>query len=211
MIDNLRYLFYTIVLVAQSLFSQPHYFVGGNWGYFIQHSENKNPITRNIELKNSYGLNLGVEYPLNKNRYFQIEFGRFTSEIGENIIGASEDGQPLHIGTWSLREVTFPLEVRLFWSNKKMTGYGYGLTLTNTNHYYIRESSYYTFEDIFHSTGVGINWTARFSKKIGEDLYLLSNITMRYINAVKFYGRGRDFSNFKHNYLQICLSLGLGK
>ncbi len=179
-----------------------------NKGYFLSHSENLKPVTGDDEFEFYDGFSLAIEYPLFGDKYIQLSAGQFTTKIDyyqKNLIN-SED---INVGYVS--EETYPIDIRYFTSVDKMTGYGIGLTITGTNHIFKYDTyNNRTFKDIFNSTGLGLNGNARIGFSISQNIYLFTEIMMRYVKAVRFEGKGRDFSNYEHNYFQTSIAIGLG-
>ncbi len=210
--DLKKYLPYFVILIVNNGFAEKmNCNLSLNKGYFINHSENLQPVTGDDEFIFYDGLTLGLEYPLNDSKYIQVVGGKFITKIDfyQLLMTEFSDGDKIKVGYVS--EETYPIDIRYFTSVNKMTGYGIGLTITGTNHIfsYDRHGGS-TFKDIFNSTGIGINGNARLGKQLRRNYYLFTELLLRYVHAIAFEGEGRDFSNYNHNYFQVSLSLGLG-
>ncbi|MBL6964003.1 MAG: hypothetical protein ISR55_09270 [Bacteroidetes bacterium] len=192
--------FLPIVLFICSSIKAQFFYVSGGYGQFVKHSENDNPITAYQNFEKNVQWSAGAEIPLKQSQFIQVNFGTMATSIP-----FKKDG-----GTVS--EKTFPLDIRLFKSVSKMTGYGLGPTVTITNHsLQLFEDTDFGIEDIFNSVGIGINGLARVSFGPFYNTYILMDIGARYIKAIKFIGENRDFSNYSHEYGQVSISFGLGK
>ncbi|MBT4661955.1 MAG: hypothetical protein HOA15_05915 [Candidatus Marinimicrobia bacterium] len=195
-------------------YSQMSYSVSYHSGYFMQHSEYDNPITENEEFQFSNGLQGSITYPIARNKYIQLNFGLISSKLPlmDTFIISEVHNTSYQKEIGSLEEIAFPLDVRIFISEKGLTGYGCGITFSGINHSFKRKTPIGSrFEDTFNSTGLGLNGIVRFSYEISESTFLISDITVRYLKAIRFSGEGRDFSNYNHNTFQVTLAVGLGR
>lgn len=206
-----NYLLFFAILIINNIYAQMNFNLSLNKGYFINHSENLQPVTGNDEFVFYDGLNLGLEYPLNDSKYIQVTGGKFITKIDFYQLKMSElsDGDKIKVGY--LSEETYPVDIRYFTSVNKITGYGIGLTITGTNHIF----SYDTFndrifKDIFNSTGIGVNGNVRLGRPVSQNYFIFTELLLRYMQAVAFEGKGRDFSNYDHNYFQVSLAIGFG-
>jgi len=192
--------FALIILLFWNLIQSQSISISGGQGQFVNHSENNNPVTAYQNFESVSEWSAGIEYPFNQAKFIQLNIGGIASSIP-----FSEDGG-------IVCEKTYPLDIRLFNSKSKMTGYGLGPTFTITNHSLrLFEDTFYGIEDIFNSIGIGINGLARVSFGPFYNTYILMDIGARYIKAIKFIGENRNFSDYSHEYGQISVSLGLGK
>ncbi|MBT4177926.1 MAG: hypothetical protein HOC46_07065 [Candidatus Marinimicrobia bacterium] len=192
--------FALIILLFWNLIQSQSISISGGQGQFVNHSENNNPVTAYQNFESVSEWSAGIEYPFNQAKFIQLNIGGIASSIP-----FSEDGG-------IVCEKTYPLDIRLFNSKSKMTGYGLGPTFTITNHsLLIFENTDFEISDIFNSVGVGINGLARVSFGPFYKIYLLMDIKARYVKAINFNGENRDFSNYFHDYGHVSISLGLGK
>jgi len=205
------------ILILFSIISfgypQTDYYFNYNLGYFIQHSENSMPITYQDDFQRSTGFSGGIDYPITNGKYLQINFGYSSAKLPYIQDVLNSNGELLYTKKYGeLTEEAYPLDIRLFISKTKMTGFGYGLTIIGTNHSLVLDRiSGSKFRDIFNSTGLGINGIWRLSYGRYHPTYLISDIILRYVKAIRFNGGHRDFSNYNYNYLQISVSLGIGR
>lgn len=207
-----NYFFHFILLVfISNIHAQMNFNISYNKGYFINHSENLKPVTGDDDFEYFDGFSLGLEYPLFGNKYIQVSSKKLLTKINlyQLIAYASDLVENKKVGY--IAEETYPIDIRYFTSINKMTGYGFGLTITGTNHilnYDLGDSR--SFKDIFNSTGLGLNGNARIGISLSKNYYLFTELVMRYVKAVRFEGKGRDFSNYEHNYFQTSIAIGLG-
>ncbi len=205
------FLFFVILIVNNGMAEKINFNLSLNKGYFINHSENLQPVTGDDDFEFYNGFTFGLDFSLYYSKYIQVSGGQFISKIDfyQLIMSELSDGDKIKVGYSS--EETYPVDIRYFTSIDKMTGYGIGLTITGTNHIFSYDTyNDRTFKDIFNSTGIGVNGNVRLGRPVSQNYYIFTELLLRYVQAIAFEGEGRDFSNYDHNYFQVSLSLGLG-
>lgn len=193
-----------LLLLGFSLaFSQKAIYLVYSPGYFLDHSENAQPITYQDDFKSAQALKGGLILPIKGNLAFELTAGYQLAQIRYDSFHTFHN--------YTLSEESFPIELDLLISSTKMTGYGVGFSFVGTNHKLELDRPLDgTYRDVFNSRSIGLNGFIRYSWNIRSATYLLTDLCGRYIQGIKFNGAGRDFSNYNYNYFELMLSFGVG-
>jgi len=198
-----------LILIGSTIVTaQPAYYATYSPGYFLNHSENDQPVTGRDKLQIAQGGVLGVIYPLKGYRHLEASIGYERTNL--NHPHSLPQGYPEPYNLW---ETSFPVTLRLFISSSELTGYGLGLIWAGTNHGMEIENPMVqgdNVRDVFNSQSLGCDGYVRFSWNIQRHVHLMTDLTLRYLQGFQYRGVDRDFSDYQYHYTQLLFSMGLG-
>ena len=213
-----------IIFSFSILLSQTKYNIGFNYGYFLHHSENKLQITNTSNFTDSYGLNLGRKIQLKDRLYCDINFGFNLSksegklEISDYFFGSDSIYVLYNKSLSSTTEYICPVDINISSEAADLIYYGFGLSIAG-----IRKNSIYKFyyndeetniDDFFDNLslfGVGLNCFIRFSYPVfnSHKSNLFTEGRIRYISKIFSINRGIDLSDYKYNFTQLLIIVGI--
>ncbi len=213
-----------IVFSSTVLLSQNKYNFGINYGYFLCHSDNNLPITNIQKMTNNYGLNTGCKIKLKEKLYCDINSGYFisSSKGKHNLTDFSYENDSITIlynnSRSSTLEYFLPVDINIASEADNLIYYGIGISvvgikvMTTYKFYYDNtRTDIEDFSDNLSVLGIGLNSFIRFSYPIfnSKKYNLFTEGRFRYISKLFSICHGKDLSNYRYNFTQATLKLGL--
>ncbi len=215
--------FIFVILLNSILFSQPIYNVGFNYGYFPYHSENKLQIANSDKFTNIFGLSLSRKMLIKDKLYCDINIGiNHTNSEGKLDISdyIFEDDSVYVLYNKSLSSTTefiCPLDINIS-TGPDLIYYGIGISLSGIRrksiykfYYDDNKTNIENFSDNLSLVGVGLNSFIRFSYPIfaSNKYNLFTEGRIRYISKIFCLNKGLDLGDYKYNFTQIVVSIGV--
>ncbi len=192
--------------------------LSGNLGMFLYHADNSLPITEDGDLKTTFGLSLGYEFPFNEKYDLQIDCGYFRSSTGAMDWEVTDEyGNPTGIETITLTHQSYPVDVCFTKMKNEEFDYGFGPSFVGTTRTLYCEfdvpyqNEKVEMKDRLASLGVGAIGFFRYNIPLGtsQKHSLFYSLKSRLITTIWFHEADRQLSDYNLNYIQIEFSVGL--
>lgn len=195
--------------------------IAGNVGYFLKHSDNKLPITKNRNLGLNYGFYTIYSFQLKRYKNLYLEFCLGLNQSKSNAYKMTViDGDDISQFPIVLTQQSFPVDINgIFYTNKNFD-IGFGASVVGLRRCIslkIKEDFFSidpvrNFHDQLFSIGLGANLIIKvkhpFLKLFSIAIY--NDIKVSFVKSIWFDKNGRDLNDFSYDYVTIELLLRTG-
>jgi hypothetical protein len=175
-------------------------------GYYGWHSDNNLPITRgtNLTWYRGFGTSLSTQKKKSSSVRINVAYQHGTASGIMSYIESE---------AW-LAQSEFLIDYDYAIATRKGPTYATGPSLIGLNHAIVSEddNGSILIDDRFNGLAIGINGAQIVTKRLGSSdrISLLRIIQLRYARSVWFNPRNRDLSDYRIEYFQVQVSIGLG-
>lgn len=206
------FIFFMLVFLTEAAHAQNRFTIAPNIGYYLYHSDNHLPVTRDENLIVSYGIGAGWEFSLKDRLRAQIELTYFRTDLPEAYRSVVYDDQGRELGNVKIymlhQFVSIDASVVKTLNNGLTLGAGPSLTNCNRRTFSPRMLGMKAWpkDDAFNVLGIGLQAFARAGLNTSQSIFAACKFRLN--TALIKFENGRDLSGYSADFIHVQLSLG---
>ncbi len=209
----IRYFFFILtVCVAGNTYTQNRFTIAPNIGYYLYHSDNHLPVTRNENLIVSYGIGAGYEFSINPKHRALVELTYYRTDLPKAYSSYmyAQPGSELGDATIRMLYQFVSFDASMIKTLNNGLTFGAGPSLTNCNRTTFSPRAFgvkaWPKDDAFNVWGAGLQGFVRASLNANQSIF--GTCRLRLNAALIKFGNGRDLSDYRADFIHVQFSLG---